>query len=112
MVKIVNTIDAVINDRDAMRSRELALAPSIQKVAISVENDDRVITAIEEVHAVLRVGGNGAYLGEFSAIWIQTPTFHRRESHAFFLRVTPVLQYLWSCIITCTTSEKETDSHE
>ena len=45
MVKIIHTIDTVTNDRDAMRSREMALTPSIQEAAISVENDDGVIAA-------------------------------------------------------------------
>ena len=58
--EIVGAIHGIVGpDRDAVRPDEQALAPGSQKRAVAVEDDHRMLAAIEDKDAILRIGGHG-----------------------------------------------------
>jgi hypothetical protein len=57
VVSIVNEVDDIVHDGDAMRTgiRRL-VSPGTEKRTLAVEDDDRVVASVEHVDVVMRVG--------------------------------------------------------
>ena len=63
MVLVVGQEQAVVRgDVDAVRASDRPLTPRAQERAVAVEDDDRVLAAVEDVDVVLRVGGHAGHL--------------------------------------------------
>src|SRR5262249_8891089 len=64
VVEVVRTIHCVIRPNEkAMRAREQALAPGIQKRAVAIEDDDAMLAPREEEDTIARIGGDRRDLG-------------------------------------------------
>ena len=66
-------------DEDAVRPLEHALAPGIEEFSFLVEDDDRVLAAIEHVNAVVRIAGNARHFDEAGTFRRADP-FDQRNS--------------------------------
>ena len=80
-------------DKNAMRPDEFARTPRVEELAFLVEDDDRVLAAIEHVDVVFRVARHPRDFGERITLGQLFPTldhfvfdFVRAEGHDF-LRV-------------------------
>jgi hypothetical protein len=62
-------------DEDAMRADEHALAPGIQEPAFLVEDDDRVLAAIEDVDPILGIARHASHFDEAPALRHVLPAF-------------------------------------
>jgi hypothetical protein len=58
-----------------MRSLENAIAPSAEKVAIAVKNNDRMLAARETVNLILSVNGDGCHFMESPSVGQRAPVF-------------------------------------
>src|SRR5262249_8032568 len=69
MVAVVGAKEVVVTvDMDAVGAAEQAFAPRAQEVPVALEHDHRMLTAVEDVHAVLAVDGNGCDITKFPAV--------------------------------------------
>ena len=68
-IRTIGGVDDVVDDFQAVRVGDLAGAPGAEPGAVAVEDDDRRVPALEDVDAVLTVGGDAAYQAETLAIW-------------------------------------------
>ena len=81
VVEVVGQVDRVVGaDGDAVRPREQPLAPGAQELAVPVEDDDRMLAAVEDVHAVARVDGDADGLDEAPAGGQPLPARRRPRS--------------------------------
>src|SRR5215470_421871 len=66
---IIHTVDHIIRaDMDAVRTgAEHALAPGAQEVAVAIEDNYRMLAAIEDVYVVLRVHCDASHVDELPA---------------------------------------------
>ena len=62
VIGVVGAVDDVVVDGDAVRAGEDALAPGPQKLPVAVVDDDRVLAAVEDEDAVLRIGGDPGHV--------------------------------------------------
>ncbi|MCO5089570.1 Gfo/Idh/MocA family oxidoreductase [Bosea sp. (in: a-proteobacteria)] len=66
MAAVVGTVDVSVRRHvDAVRAHEDALASGIQKIAVPVEDDHRMLAAIEHVDAILVVDAHRAVIADF-----------------------------------------------
>ena len=66
-------------DEDAVRALEHALAPGVQKLAFLVEDDDRILAAVEHVDAVLRIARDAGDLDVGTSLGQLIPAFEHFE---------------------------------
>src|ERR1700760_4665722 len=59
-----------------MRPREQAFAPALDKIAVAVEHDHRVLAAIKDVDAVLAIDADRGDVGELPAVRQLRPVLH------------------------------------
>src|SRR5262249_3512297 len=55
-------------DKDAVGPEEDSLAPGSQEPAIAIEDDQRMLSPVEDIYAVARVGGDGGHFVEAPAV--------------------------------------------
>src|SRR5262249_15040635 len=57
--QIIAAVDGVVGpDRDPVRPGEVPFAPRLHEVAVAVEDDDRMLAAVEDEDPILRVDRN------------------------------------------------------
>src|SRR3989304_9555297 len=65
MVVIVRQVQRVVGtDIDSVRPAKCPLAPRRKEPAVAIENDDRVLASIENIHPVSRIAGHPDRLHE------------------------------------------------
>ena len=79
---------AIGPDADPVRAADESLAPRAEKLAVAIEDDDRVRPAIEDPHVVAAVHGDAGCFDERPAVGKTAPSFHRAIAHDVSLSVT------------------------
>jgi hypothetical protein len=78
---VIRAIEEVVGvDVQPMRAWKRAFAPRGEEVAIRVEDNHRVVSAIEHIHAVLAVNSHGCNVLELPPLWQFGPVFHNAIS--------------------------------
>src|SRR5215475_12057420 len=79
VVAIISTVDGVIGaDVDGMGpAREEFFTPRTQEIAFTIENDNRMLTACDQVNIVLGVDIDPCHFDIAPALWELTPVLHR-----------------------------------
>ena len=79
MVAIISTVDGVVRpDVDSMGpAREDPFTPRTQEIALTIENDNRMLAACDQVDIVLGVDIDPGHFDIASALWELAPVLHR-----------------------------------
>jgi hypothetical protein len=65
---------------DAVRTgAEHALAPGAQEVAVAIEDNHRMLAAVEDIHVILGVHRDASHIDELPARRELFPIFHRTK---------------------------------
>ena len=74
VVEVVGAIDGVVGaDRDPVGAGEQAFAPRVEKPAVAVEDDDRVLAPVEDEDAVAGIDRDAGDLDEPPAVGQRAP---------------------------------------
>ncbi len=77
MVAVVGAVKLVVGvDMQAMRTAKQAFAPVRDEISVAVEHDHRMLTAVEDIDAVLAVDRDGSDVGELPSRRQLRPVFH------------------------------------
>src|SRR5262245_41693238 len=79
VVAIVSAVDGVVRtDVDGMGpAREEPFTPRTQQIALAIENDNRMLTACDQVDIVLGVDIDPRHFDIAPALWELAPVLHR-----------------------------------
>ena len=77
VVAVVGAIKTVVRvNVQPMRAAKQAFAPTPDEIAVAIQHDHRVLTAIEDIDTVLAVDRNRCDIGELPAVRQLRPVFH------------------------------------
>ena len=68
MVAVIGEIDDVLVDCDTVRPLEDAFAPGLYEASVTVVDQQWMLTTVEDVDAVLRVGRDAGYVAVDEAL--------------------------------------------
>src|SRR5690606_10783946 len=68
VAEVIHQVHDVVDDGDAVGTDVDAFAPRLEEATIAVVDDDRVLAAVEDVDAVLGVGGNAGDVAVLPAL--------------------------------------------